>query len=249
LITLTAERRHAVESLLSRLSGIQSLRVETSDAGDVEGIYAVTTGRFTPEQQTRNIQSAMIAALGLEVPLGLISVVSLKEVEGGGNVAEDDEAAPVPSRRVRLNQIVYQQTGFKVTAYVELEWQGRTLRGSHEDTDTAKGRMMAAARATLDALERLTERRVAFFLEGLETHTTFERTVAVASIRMISEVRKTNLVGCALVEEDPNYSAAQAALSATNRSFTVLMAGPGSPDRGRGTSTTEGEAQERRAMS
>ncbi len=206
-----------MESLLGRLDGVRSARVATNDAGEVTRIHIVSTGRYQPEQQVRNIESALLAMLDLDVDPKLITVVPL---EGGvelEQVERDDGSAD--ERRVRLSRIAYQQDRFKITAAVELGWEGQTVRGTSEDTDTAKGRMMAAARATLNALEELTERRVAFFLEGLETHQTFERTIVVASLRLVSEHKSADLVGCATVDEDPNYAAAQAVLSAVNRSF------------------------------
>jgi hypothetical protein len=110
--------------------------------------------------------------------------------------------------------------------------------------------MMAAARATLNALEVLTDRRVAFFLEGLEAYQTFERTIVVASLRLVSEFRKANLVGCATVEEDPNYAAAQAILGAVNRSFAKLLVYASASleaDEPALPPSTTGEAQERYA--
>jgi hypothetical protein len=254
LISLSKERRHAVENLLNRLAGVRSARVEISETGEVEGIHVVSTGRFSPAQQARNIESALLATLNLELDPRLIRVVSLKEGEAQeAAVREGEDPPPGKPReqRVRLQQIVYEQVGFKITAHVELAWQGRILRGSAEDTDTAKGRMVAAARATLNALEELTERRVAFFLEGVEHHETFERTLAVASLRVISDQRKADLVGCSIVDEDPHYAAAQAVLGAVNRSFVRLLVTTGADGNGINPQrpTVKGEARERYALS
>lgn len=251
MISLSNEKRRAVESLLNRLTGVQSARVEMSDGGEVSRIHVVSSSKLSPADQARNVESALLAAMGLDVDRALISVVSLKD----GNVDEGSEDPLVLSgaeRRVRLHQIVYHQAGFKVTAHVELGWDGRSVRGSSEDTDTAKGRMVAAARATLNALETLTERRVGFFLEGLEAHQTFERKLVVASLRVVSDFRKADLVGCSIVEEDPNYAAAQAVLGAVNRSFVHLLVQTLSPTRGgysQDSTFDKGEARERYALS
>jgi hypothetical protein len=250
LISLSSERRRAVESLLNRLSGVQSARVETGPEGEVERIYIVSTGKFSPAQQVRNVESVLLAALNLELDSRLVSVVSLEGEAGDPEESERAESPDPRERRVRLHHIAYEQDHFKVTARVQLGWEGRIIHGSSEDTDTAKGRMMAAARATLNALEQATERRVAFFLEGLDAHVTFERTIVVASLRLVSEFRKADLVGCATVEEDPHYSAAQAVLGAVNRSFAKLLVYAVSPaEAGEAPSspTTKGEAQERYA--
>ncbi len=249
MISLSNERKAAVEGLLNRLAGVQSARVELSQSGEVERIHVVSTGEISPEHQARNVESALLAALNLELDPRLITVVSLKQDEGP---TDTRESAHARERRVRLHQILYQQQGFKITAHAELGWEGQTVRGSFQDTDTAKGRMIAAARATLDALETLTGRRAAFFLEGLDTHQTFERTVIVASLRVVSDVRKADLVGCAIVEEDPNYAAAQAVLMAVNRSFVRLLVPVptgGNGSRAQSSTSTTGEARERYAMS
>ncbi len=251
LISLSSERRRAVESLLNRLAGVRSARVETGPEGQVERIHVVSTGGYSPAQQARNIESALLAALNLELDPRLLSVVALKEEEAAEPEGQGLAEAPDPrEQRVRLHHIAFEQDRFKITARVQLSWDGRIVHGSSEDTDTAKGRMTAAARATLNALEQVTERRVAFFLEGLEAHTTFERTIVVASLRLVSEYRKADLVGCATVEEDPNYSAAQAVLGAVNRSFAkMLVYAASSADAGEAqpSSSTKGGAQERYA--
>jgi hypothetical protein len=251
LISLSKERKHAVETLLSRVAGVHSVRVETTDLGDVEQIHVVSDGKLSAAQAARNIQSALLAALNLEVDARLISVVSLKPVP---ERAEAEEAAALVNResRPRLVQISYQQDGFKITAHVELSWKGQSVRGSNQDTDTAKGRMVAAGRATLDALEQVMQQRVAFFLEGIELAQTFERSIAVASLRVVSDFYKADLVGCAIVGEDPNYAAAQAVLGAVNRSFPRLLAdhATGRDDsRTDGLPTLYGEAREKYAMS
>ena len=256
MISLSSERRRAVESLLNRLAGVSSARVETGPEGQVEAIHVISTGSLSVTQLARNIESALLAALNLELDPRLLSVVPLKDDQEAAEEPEppafappDPPEAPDPrERRVRLLHIAFEQDRFKITARVQLGWEGRIIHGSSEDTDTAKGRMTAAARATLNALEQVTERRVAFFLEGLEAHTTFERTIVVASLRLVSEFRKADLVGCATVEEDPNHASAQAVLGAVNRSFAKLLvyaASSAEPGEAQPPPATTGEAQER----
>ena len=222
----------------------------------MHGIHVVSAGGYSPSQLARNIESALLAALNLELDPRLLSVVPLKEDEAaeepepqGSTSSDPDESAESRERRVRLLHIAFDQDRFKITARVQLAWAGRIVHGSCEDTDTAKGRMTAVARATLNALEQVTDRRVAFFLEGLEAHTTFERTIVVASLRLVSEFRKADLVGCATVEEDPNHASAQAVLGAVNRSFAKLLvyaASSAEPGEAQ-PSPNKGEAQERYA--
>jgi hypothetical protein len=125
--------------------------------------------------------------------------------------------------RARLHQISYQQEGFEVIANLELNWEGKAYYGVSQEADTAKGRMMAAGRAALNALGKASGQRAAFFLDGLHTFRTFDRSITVASVRVVSDLLRTSLVGCAIVADDPNYAAAQAVLGAVNRSFLRLV--------------------------
>ncbi len=219
LISLSVERRHAIEILLTGLAGVRSAHVETTESGDIARIHVVSDGKLAPTQQARNVHSALLAALDLEVDPGLISVVPLKEDD---DLRQEIGVPAARDPRVRLNHIGYEQDGFRITARLELEWQGHAFRGSSRDADTAKGRMMAAGRAALDALEEVTDRRVAFFLDGLEMLQTSDRSIAVASVRVISEARRADLAGCTIVTDDPNYAGAQAVLAAVNRCFGRL---------------------------
>lgn len=255
MVSLSNERRQAVESLLNRLAGVRSARVEIGSDGQVEGVHVVSAGRYTAAQQARNVESALLAALDLSVDPDLITVV-----------ATDDPPAPAPppsrrsrpidqppEHRVRLRRLAFQQEGYRIKAVAELDWMGTTIRGSADDADTAKGRLLAAARATLAALENLLEGRAAYFLEGLESHDAFERTVAVASLRVVSDTVNADLVGCAMVDEDPHHAAAQAVLAAANRSLTRLASPRPSPstDRARPqpAELEKGEARQGYALS
>ena len=217
------EQRHAVEALLARLTGVHSARVETTATGEIERIHVVADGTFPPAEQKRHIRSALLAAHDLEIDPRLISLVALREKAG---YREEVQHPSVLEPRARLNQISYQQEGFRITAHVELDWQSRTFHGLSQDADTAKGRIMAAGRAALKALEKVTDRRVAFFLEAIDTLHVFTRNVMVASVRVVSDLCRADLVGCASSREDPNYAAAQAVLSAVNRSFVRLIVSP-----------------------
>ncbi len=208
------ERRRAIEALLSILADVEAVRVGLTPAGEIERIQVLAEGAIPPLELKRRIRSALLAAYGLDVDLRLISVAGSAD----------------PEARVRLRQIAYEQEGFRVAAHVEVDWRGQTFRGVSRDADTAGGRIMAAGRAALKALEQIAQGRVAFRLEALDDVWSFDRKVTVASVRAVSEAARLHLVGCARIEEDPRHSAAQAVLAAVNRSLTRLL-----EDRGRAT--------------
>jgi hypothetical protein len=123
VVSLSNERRQAVESLLNRLAGVRSARVEIGADGEVEAVHIVSAGRFTAAQQARNVESALLAALDLTVDPDLITVVALEDQPSPAPQAPwRSGAVGLPlERRVRLGRLAFQQEGYRIKAVAELD--------------------------------------------------------------------------------------------------------------------------------
>ena len=64
------------EELLGTLPGVVSVRIETALSGDVDCIHVLTSVEVGPKQTVRNIESALMAHLGLRVDHRKISVAT-----------------------------------------------------------------------------------------------------------------------------------------------------------------------------
>lgn len=83
------------EELLTTLPGVMSAKIVASPTGDVDEIHVLTTAEYTPKQTVRNIESALIAHLGMRVDHRKISVASSSEPgRGAAMQAPVAEAAP-----------------------------------------------------------------------------------------------------------------------------------------------------------
>ncbi len=67
------------EELLATLPGVIAARIIASDNGAVDEIHVLTTSEVTPKQTVRNIESALIAHLGMRVDHRKISVATTLE--------------------------------------------------------------------------------------------------------------------------------------------------------------------------
>jgi hypothetical protein len=81
------------EELLATLPGVISARIVASGTGSVEEIHILTTDEVSPKQTVRNVESALIAHLGMRVSHKKISVATSSE---GRPVPQ----APVPKADV-----------------------------------------------------------------------------------------------------------------------------------------------------
>lgn len=80
------------EELLQTLPGVIAARIIASETGAVDEIHVLTSAEVTPKQTVRNIESALIAHLGMRVDHRKISVATTLE-----NRKSDAEPAPAPA--------------------------------------------------------------------------------------------------------------------------------------------------------
>ncbi len=78
------------EELIATLPGVLSVRIVPSDAGTIDEVHVLTTDVVAPKQTVRNIESALIAQLGLRVNHRKISIATTLDP----NRANDVPAAP-----------------------------------------------------------------------------------------------------------------------------------------------------------
>jgi hypothetical protein len=81
------------EELLGTLPGVVSARIIASASGSVEEIHILTTTDVTPKQTVRNVESALIAHLGMRVSHKKISVATSDDSQRPARVSA---AAAVP---------------------------------------------------------------------------------------------------------------------------------------------------------
>ncbi len=77
------------------MPGVKSAKIVASPNGEVDEIHVLTTAEYTPKQTVRNIESALIAHLGMRVDHRKISVASSSEPgRASGSHSAYAEVAP-----------------------------------------------------------------------------------------------------------------------------------------------------------
>src|SRR5262245_31711655 len=88
------------EELLATLPGVISARIMAAPNGAVEEIHVLTTTEVTPKQTVRNVESALIAHLGMHVSHKKISVATSDEGTKATRVAQAQAEAQTSDPRV-----------------------------------------------------------------------------------------------------------------------------------------------------
>ena len=85
------------EELLQTLPGVIAARIIASETGAVDEIHVLTSAEVTPKQTVRNIESALIAHLGMRVDHRKISVATTLEQRKPEAEAQKAQQPPAPA--------------------------------------------------------------------------------------------------------------------------------------------------------
>ena len=206
------------ESLLTSLEGILSARVVTTPLGEVSEVHVLAQAGLQPKLLVRNIESALLAQLGLRVDHRKISIAQTADVKP----IETLERHAVRERslqRTVLFEGLAIQPGLRPQRQllrVTLSVDGRVEEAEEETPDTTRGRVEAAARATVTVLDRLLEKG-SMSLDGARVVQAMERDIVFAVVHGMGGRDAVLLTGTAPVRESPERAAVLAVLDATNR--------------------------------
>jgi hypothetical protein len=205
------------ENLLTSLTGVLSARVVVSPMGEVEEIHVLTQGGTAPKQVVRNVESALLAHLGLKIDHRKISVAQTAEVRPLEALDQHAVREQALRRGVLFNRIDAQTGGpGRVALNVTLQVGEEEIKGSADAVDNARARMIGAGRAAVAALERVLARGT-LEVEGVQVVDAFGRRHVLAGV-LVVEARGTRLlVGTCELGDSPEQAAVLAVLDATNR--------------------------------
>jgi hypothetical protein len=233
------------EELLQTLPGVIAARIIASETGAVDEIHVLTSAEVTPKQTVRNIESALIAHLGMRVDHRKISVATTLENRKTGEFeaapAPVSQAAPAPAPAVVTPAVTtpspvatpLTNSGPRVLFFEDVEVRRSrtkgiscrvTLRkgdqsytGEAEGMENERTRLELAGRAALKAIAELEPTARVLDLGGARVVEAFDREFVFTAVTA-QMVRETVLLtGTCEVKESPETACVLAVLDATNR--------------------------------
>ena len=241
------------EELLQTLPAVIAVRIIASDTGAVDEIHVLTSSDVTPKQTVRNIESALIAHLGMRVDHRKISVATTVEPRKGGDRKDGAEepvverpaeraperpadkpltlsvasAEPVNRRRIfYFEDVEVRRSRAKgLACRVTLTKGGKSFMGEAEGMENERSRVELAARATLKAI--VEGEAVARPLEvlGAKVIDAFDRTFVFVGVAAQLARETSVLTGSCEVKDSPETASVLAVLDATNRWLTQAREG------------------------
>ncbi|MGQ0650456.1 MAG: hypothetical protein ACT4P7_23190 [Gemmatimonadaceae bacterium] len=234
------------EELLSTLPGVIAARIISGDNGAVDEIHVLTTADLTPKQTVRNIESALIAHLGMRVDHRKISVATSMDprkpreeavapapvVETGGKAASPPPeslvpvAAPVAApladggarRAFYFEDVEVSRSRAKgLTCRVTLAKGDKSFTGEAEGMENERSRVELAARATLRALADGDHSLRPLDLAGARVIEAFDREFVFVGVTVQHARASVLLTGSCEMKDSHETASVLAVLDATNR--------------------------------
>lgn len=220
------------EELIATLPGVVSVRIVQTDSGLVDTIHVLTTGETQPKQTVRNVESALMAHLGMRVDHRKVSVATTTArgtpaagtpaavIAAAAPAAAGESAAPAgtPGRTMLFEDVEIRGSRSKgVTCKVTLRRGDEVYVGESEGAESDRSRVDVAARAALAAISKSegNERRLS--LEGSKLVEAFDREFVFVGVTVRLGRDSALMTGSAEVKDSAETAAVLAVLDATNR--------------------------------
>ena len=206
------------ENLLTSLEGILSARVVTTPLGEVSEIHILAQSGLAPKQIVRNIESALLAQLGLKIDHRKISIAQTAEVKPIEALERDAVRDKVLQRALLFENLAVApgRRPHRILITVTLSYHGQTDSAEEETADTPRSRVEAAAKASVTVVDRLlSESSIA--LEGAKIVEAFDREFAFVAVQGLGGRETILMTGTSEIKESAERAAVFAVLDATNR--------------------------------
>ena len=206
------------ENLIASLTGILSARVVVSPLGEVTEIHVLTPADVQAKQVVRNVESALMAQLGLKIDHRRISVAQTADIKPIQQL-QDEAVRERAKRRVvtfRGLEVRPAERPQRVVVTVRLAFGDQEKESAELGTDTPRNRVESAARAAASCLDDLLHDN-SIALEGAIIIEAFERRFVMAAVHGLGGREAQLLTGTCEIRESPERAAVLAVLDATNR--------------------------------
>jgi hypothetical protein len=206
------------ENLLTSLEGILSARVVTTPLGEVSEVHVLASSGLAPKQLVRNIESALLAQLGLKIDHRKISIAQTADVKPIEALERETVREKVLQRAVLFENLTVapSRRPHRILIAVTLSYRGQTESAEEESSDTPRNRVEAAAKAAVMVLDRLLADS-SLALEGAKIVEAFDREFAFVGVQGLGGRETVMLNGSAEIKESAERAAVFAVLDATNR--------------------------------
>lgn len=200
-----------IEDTIAGVRGVNGVRVVVDGSGKIEEIHVVVEANRSPKQVVRDIESILLAKLGLSVDHRKISVAQL------------GEEPRIIQTRLKFFEMSLSISAIKATATVRLKKGEDILEGEATGPASTRNIPYLFSQATLKAVEKCLPDEVSFSLDDLIVTNSKGRETVVVLVELVTVSGEEPLAGAALVKQDIGKATVLATLNAINRRLGLFL--------------------------
>lgn len=197
-----------IEKSINSLNGVLFSKIVLADDKEIKEIHVITKDFYSPKKISRDVESLLMAKYNISIDYRKISIAQ---------VTEEKNHSP----RLKFVDLLITSQGDHLEVLVKLENNDKQFEGKVDCVNWDKNREYIVSRATLEAITSFLKGKVFFQVEEIKKINMDEREVVLVAINLINEQGKENLIGGALIGDDPHRSLVKAILKAVNRRILV----------------------------
>lgn len=205
--------------MVARIRGVTTCHISTDTNGEVSEVHVVAARGKSPKLISRDVETCLKAAVGVDVDYKKIGVVVLDEDTAPAGEGEAIAEFPIeehPSRFAFQSVNVFASRD-GTRAEVELVRDGMEAFGTSRADQGTQPAWTVIAEATLRAVSEYLDEPTRLCLGGISKVEMGNDAVFAVRVDMIGARGTKTLAGCTLVGADENQSIVFATLDAVNR--------------------------------
>ncbi len=200
------------QDLICRLEGVYAAKVVLCEDGTPEEIHILASTAKSPKSLTRDIQSALMAAFGVEVDYRIISIAQIHP-----DMSEKDSRLCYSGIENKFIDGRGEITVF--LSYGDLRIEGKSSYATRNTASQLRG----VALATLDAVSKfITEKNSAYY--ELITSEVIEIGGRPATLVTVCDEQGQHYIGSSLIREHHDDAVVRAVMDALNRRVSRFIA-------------------------
>lgn len=215
---LTPEDVSRAESLVARIRGISSCRIQTDASGRIVEVHVVASAGKSPKLIARDVESCLKAEMNVDVDYKKIGVVVV-DAEPPQPVEGEVEEFAILEHAFRFAFVSVSVSSSRegIRAEVELSRDAAAAFGASQTDNVIAAPWTVVAEATLRAISEFLDDSTRLCLSGVLKVPLGGAEAIVVRVDVVGSRCTKSLVGCALVSENEGQSAVFATLDAVNR--------------------------------
>ncbi len=200
------------ESTIQKIKDVIASRVVLGPDGSIQEIHVLAGSGRSPKYIVRDVGSAILAALGVQVDRRKISIAQVNE----------DQAAK-DRGRPRLVKVALATGAGEAEVSVHIALGDVIVLGTAKGVPTPNRWLWLSAEATLDALYRFLPAHVKITLSDVYVAMSKSVRVALVTLTLVEDGQDLILSGSCPITYDDREATVKATLDAINRKFPMLV--------------------------